>query len=99
MDLGALFRQSPNHFEGRRESDIVGVSLKSQPQHSNALSFDHPKSLIDLSEEPLNSLFVDAFGGFQNFEIHSNGCRQADECLDVFGETEAAKAQSSLQKL
>src|SRR5690349_18348357 len=54
---------------------------------------------MDFLKEALDALLVDAFGGFQNFEIHANFCRQVNERLNVFWKTEAAVAQPGFEEL
>src|SRR5579863_1541942 len=54
---------------------------------------------MNLFEEAVDALFIDALGGFKNVEVHADGSCEMHERLQIFREAESAEAESSLQKL
>src|SRR5258708_12656715 len=55
--------------------------------------------MADFFKIAVDALFVDAFSGLQDVEVHSDGSRQVDESLHIFWKTETAVAESGFEEL
>jgi hypothetical protein len=54
---------------------------------------------VDLFEEAVDALFVDALGSFEDLKIDADGSCEMHEGLEIFREAEAAEAQASTKEL
>src|SRR5208337_238648 len=83
----------------RGEADVVGVGLKGESEHGNALALDDPQGVVDFLEEAFDALLVDALGGLEHFKVNADRSGEVNEGLNVFRKAEPAEAQTCLQEL
>ena len=95
-----------NGYEPHRASSTPVAPLKSKvnarPRDRDARSLRNPQSLVDIFEEAVDALFVDALGSFEDLKIDADGsCEMHEglEGLEIFREAEAAEAQASTKEL
>src|SRR3989442_11431939 len=54
---------------------------------------------MDFFKKAVDALFVDALGGLQHVEVHADFCREMNESLHVFRETETSIAEARIEEL
>jgi hypothetical protein len=73
--------------------------VNARPRDRDARSLHNPQRLVDLFEEAVDALFVDALGSFEDFEVDGLGSCMMHEGLKIFWEAEATEAQTGTKEL
>ena len=96
---GVFREQAANHFDGRREADVVGIGLEGQAQDADLLFLDDPQRLAHFFDELIDAALIDGSVSLSSVKSTPWLSARCDERLNILGQAESAKTEAGIQEL